>query len=96
MLLGKVCDKINREYKCLVEILFKQSRELHCESLKLIQKYYSPTAKRATNEDKIVICMFDGKMRHGGLSDRLRGMISGSSHKNAKTKCEYVSFGFFI
>lgn len=76
MLLGKVCDKINREYKCLVEILFKQSRELHCESLKLIQKYYSPTAKRATNEDKIVICMFDGKMRHGGLSDRLRGMIS--------------------
>ena len=76
MLLGKVCDKINREYKCLVEILFKQSRELHCESLKLIQKYYSPTAKRATNEDKIVICMVDGKMRHGGLSDRLRGMIS--------------------
>lgn len=25
---------------------------------------------------KLVICMFDGKMRHGGLSDRLRGMIS--------------------
>ena len=31
---------------------------------------------RATNKSKMVICMLDGRALHGGLSDRLMGIIS--------------------
>lgn len=40
------------------------------------EKYYSHKAARATNEKYIVVCMFDGRCFHGGLSDRLRGITT--------------------
>ncbi|MDE6489821.1 MAG: hypothetical protein K2L49_01520 [Muribaculaceae bacterium] len=41
-----------------------------------LSKYYSPQAPRAVNTDKLVIGMADGKYLHGGLADRLRGLVT--------------------
>lgn len=41
-----------------------------------LQKYYNTREIRASNEDSIVVYMADGKMLHGGLSDRLCGLVS--------------------
>lgn len=38
--------------------------------------HYSKDAPRATNQQKQIICMLDGKRKHGGLADRLRGIVS--------------------
>ncbi len=38
--------------------------------------HYSEEAPRATNTRKMVIAMFDGRKRHGGLADRLRGICT--------------------
>lgn len=43
---------------------------------KRLQKYYNPREKRAENDPSWVIYMADGKMLHGGLSDRLCGLVS--------------------
>lgn len=45
------------------------------KSLKL-RKYYSSKKPHATNQTKWIIYMADGKMLHGGLSDRLCGILS--------------------
>lgn len=37
---------------------------------------YSGDMPRTTNSEKEVIVMLDGKMQHGGISDRLRGIVS--------------------
>lgn len=37
---------------------------------------YTDEAPRARNDRKQVICMFDGRKRHGGLADRLRAMAT--------------------
>lgn len=41
-----------------------------------LMRYYSEEAPRATNTRKMVIAMFDGRKRHGGLADRLRGICT--------------------
>ncbi|MBQ7471813.1 MAG: hypothetical protein IJS97_05230 [Prevotella sp.] len=38
--------------------------------------HYSKDAPRATNKTKQIICMLDGKRKHGGMADRLRGIVS--------------------
>lgn len=38
--------------------------------------HYSEEAPRARNTEKQVIAMFDGRKRHGGLADRLRGIAT--------------------
>lgn len=38
--------------------------------------HYSKEAPRARNREKQVIAMFDGRKRHGGLADRLRGIAT--------------------
>lgn len=45
------------------------------KSLKL-RKYYNKSNSHATNQHKWIIYMADGKMLHGGLSDRLCGILS--------------------
>lgn len=39
-------------------------------------KYYSEDAPESVSDDRIVICMADGKRRHGGLADRLRSYVT--------------------
>lgn len=41
-----------------------------------LMRYYTPDAPRAKNERKLIIAMFDGRKRHGGLADRLRGICT--------------------
>lgn len=41
-----------------------------------LMRYYTTEAPRATNKQKMVVAMFDGRKRHGGLADRLRGICT--------------------
>ena len=41
-----------------------------------LMRFYSTDAPRAKNTQKMVIAMFDGRKRHGGLADRLRGICT--------------------
>lgn len=38
--------------------------------------HYSKDAPHATNQRKMIVCMLDGRRDHGGLADRLRGIVS--------------------
>ena len=55
--------------------LFKQRGKWRRKALE-VAPYYSADAPRARNERKQIICMIDGRMHHGGLADRLRGIVS--------------------
>ena len=41
-----------------------------------LAKYYNKKNERAVNEYQIIISMIDGRIDHGGLADRLRGIVS--------------------
>lgn len=43
---------------------------------KILKQYYSITNPRCNNNEKMVICMIDGKIIHGGFSDRIRGITA--------------------
>lgn len=43
---------------------------------KYLMKYYSEDTPKSVSSDRIVICMADGKRRHGGLADRLRSYVT--------------------
>ena len=57
---------------------FREYRYRRTERRHLLP-YYSPTAPVSTYPDRIVVCMADGKYRHGGLADRFRSFVSISS-----------------
>ena len=77
LITGKVgiVHQTGKEIQNVFQNLFKQRGKWRREAAKL-SPYYSMDAPRAQNERKQVICMFDGRMHHGGLADRLRGIIS--------------------
>lgn len=41
-----------------------------------LYKYYTSGAMKAINDEKMIIYMADGRMKHGGISDRICGMVS--------------------
>ncbi|WP_146212761.1 hypothetical protein [Dysgonomonas alginatilytica] len=43
---------------------------------KYFQKHYSGSVARAANAEPIFIYIADGRVNHGGLADRLRGLVS--------------------
>lgn len=47
-----------------------------CYGIIIKHKYYSKSNKSVDNASDTLICMFDGRINHGGLSDRINGMIS--------------------
>ena len=71
-----------RKYRCYqtlaktAYLLLKQRKNLSKIQMEMQQEYYSLIVPRATNKSKMVICMLDGRALHGGLSDRLMGIIS--------------------
>lgn len=67
--------RTGKEIQNVFQNLFKQRGKWRREAAKLAP-YYSMDAPRAQNVRKQVICMFDGRMHHGGLADRLRGIVS--------------------
>lgn len=67
---------IGKDIQNVFQNLFKQRNKWRREVRKYVTHYYAAEHPHATNKEKTVICMFDGRMKHGGLGDRLRGMIS--------------------
>lgn len=78
LLLGKEgwLHIIGKDIQNVFQNIFKQRSKWRREVDKYVSFYYTEDAVSATNSKKIVICMVDGKMHHGGLGDRLRGIIS--------------------
>ncbi len=52
--------------------------------------HYSKDAPHATNERKMIVCMLDGKRKHGGMADRLRGIVS------TYYVCKHLDYDFRI
>ncbi|MDD3039670.1 hypothetical protein [Bacteroides sp.] len=59
----------------LNNLLYREYR-LNRKVKKHLSPYYSEQAPAGKNEKKIIIFMADGRKRHGGLADRLRGIVS--------------------
>lgn len=77
LLLGKegLIHRTGKEIQNVFQNLFKQRGKWHRKEAE-IEPFYSADAPHATNERKMVVYMIDGRTKHGGLADRLRGIIS--------------------
>jgi len=67
--------RTGKEFQNVFQNLFKQRGKWRRKAAEL-DHYYSTDAPRATNERKQVICLFDGRTDHYGMTDRLRGIVS--------------------
>lgn len=67
--------RTGKELQNVFQHLFKQRGKWRRKAQELAP-YYTATAPRARNTTKQIVCMFDGKMDHGGIADRLRGVVS--------------------
>lgn len=78
LLLGKegLFHVIGKDIQNVFQNLFKQRNKWRREVRKYVSQYYSADTPHATNSGKMVICMCDGRMKHGGLGDRIRGIVS--------------------
>ena len=81
---------IGKDIQNVFQNLFKQRGKWRREVVKYVTKYYSEDAPRATNTEKLVVCMVDGRMHHGGLCDRLRGIVS------VWSVCRAMNIGFKV
>lgn len=70
--------RVGKEIQNVFQNLFKQRGKWRRMAATL-DKYYSADAPRATNTRKQVICLFDGRTDHYGITDRLRGIVSAYS-----------------
>lgn len=59
---------------------------------KLLNGYYYDVNKLNNNTNKTVVCVFDGRIKQGGLADRLRGIISTYYLCKQKKLCFKISF----
>lgn len=77
LLRGKegLVHRTGKEIQNVFQNLFKQRGKWRRKALE-VAPYYSANAPRATNTRKQIICMYDGRMDHGGIADRLRGVVS--------------------
>ncbi len=68
--------KLLQRLKLAFNYHFYSERRFKRSAKRRLMPYYSAEAPRANNEQKMVISMFDGRKRHGGLADRLRGIAT--------------------
>ena len=80
LLTGKegLIHRTGKDIQNVFQNLFKQRGKWRREAAKL-DGYYTTEAPHARNDGKMVVCMFDGRMKHGGLVDRFRGIVSSYS-----------------
>lgn len=57
----------------------KAINKIKKRSRRFYGKHYSDTVQKTSPKEKTAIIIFDGKMHHGGLADRLRGILSAYS-----------------
>ena len=67
--------RTGKEIQNVFQNLFKQRGKWRRKALE-VAPYYTADAPHATNTRKQIICMYDGRMDHGGIADRLRGVVS--------------------
>lgn len=67
--------RTGKEIQNVFQNLFKQRGKWRRKALE-VATYYTADAPHATNTRKQIICMYDGRMDHGGIADRLRGVVS--------------------
>lgn len=67
--------RTGKEIQNVFQNLFKQRGKWRRKAAELAP-YYSDDAPRARNEQKMIVSMVDGRMQHGGMADRLRGIVS--------------------
>ena len=67
--------RTGKEFQNVFQNLFKQRGKWRRKAAEM-DHYYSTDAPRARNERKQVICLFDGRTDHYGMTDRLRGIVS--------------------
>ena len=70
-----IVHRTGKEIQNVFQNLFKQRGKWRRKAAELAP-YYTEDAPRAKNTRKQIICMIDGRMHHGGLADRLRGIVS--------------------
>ena len=66
---------VGKEIQNFFQNLFKQRNKWRRKAAEL-DKYYDAHAPHATNNRKMIVCMFDGRTEHCGITDRLRGIVS--------------------
>ena len=64
-----------KKVRYMLQNLFRQ-RGIWRNIAQRLAPYYTANAPRAKNSRKQIICMYDGRMHHCGISDRLRGAVS--------------------
>ena len=70
-----IVHRTGKEIQNVFQNLFKQRGKWLRKALE-VAPYYTADAPRAKNRQKQIICMYDGRMDHGGIADRLRGVVS--------------------
>ncbi|MCD7973191.1 MAG: hypothetical protein LUG18_11100 [Candidatus Azobacteroides sp.] len=74
--LKKAGNKIKEFVKADLNFLFYRSYRQTRKAKRHLFPFYHSSDPVATNKEKMIIAMMDGKIYHGGLADRLRGIIT--------------------
>lgn len=69
-------ERIKRRLKLEVDYLFFRRVKFRRKVNRFLRQYYNIHSEEANNRRKMVIYMADGKILHGGLADRLRGIVT--------------------
>jgi len=77
LILGKqgILHSLGNDIKNLFQNFFTMRGRWQREGDELLI-HYSKDAPHATNKRRMIVVMLDGKRKHGGLADRLRGIVS--------------------
>ncbi len=67
---------VGKDIQNVFQNLFKQRGKWRREVRKYVEKYYTDDAPTIGDAPKTVVFMADGRMHHGGLCDRLKGIVS--------------------
>lgn len=68
-------NSIKKEIKWWVNKLFFRAYRYRRIERRHLLPHYTADAPASTSDERIAVMMFDGKRKHGGLADRLRGII---------------------
>lgn len=75
MNLSTICHEVKRVVKSEFNYRFFREFRYNRVVRRHLRQYYTADASRAHNTRKMVVSMFDGRRKHGGLGDRLRGIV---------------------
>lgn len=74
--MDSIVKRFKKRLKTEINYLFFREYRYKRVVRRHFSKYYDDNHPQATNSRKMVVYMADGKYRHGGLADRLRGIVT--------------------